>query len=266
MARIVGVLASVACFCWLSLVAISAGRAAEPAAKSGLVRVAVFEGGGVSKGVENVLKALGDYSDLTVSRIKPEEIRTSALEKFDVVLFPGGSGSKQGQALDEEGRKQVRRFVEQGGGYVGICAGSYLATCDYTWSLHILDAKVVDRQHWARGTGDVELKVTAPGKTLLGLSSDTSTIYYHQGPLLAPAGDAKVPDFDTLATFAGDIAKNGAPKGVMPGTTAIAAGSYGQGRVLCFSPHPEKTESLRCLVHRAVVWANGPVESKSAAE
>ena len=262
MLRIFGAVAA-ACCNWLI---IGSAFAAEPATPAPVVRVAVFEGGGVSKGVENVLKVLGEHSDLKVSRIKPEGIRSAELEKFDVVLFPGGSGSKQGQALDEEGRQQVRQFVEKGGGYVGICAGSYLATCDYTWSLHILDAKVIDRQHWARGTGDVELKVTAPGKTLLGLKSDAPTIYYHQGPLLAPAGDAKVPDFDTLATFAGDIAKNGAPKGVMPGTTAIAAGSYGQGRVLCFSPHPEKTESLRNLVHRAVVWAHGPAEGKPAAE
>ena len=27
----------------------------------------------------------------------------------------------------------------------GVCAGAYLATCDYEWSLGVLDAKVVDR-------------------------------------------------------------------------------------------------------------------------
>lgn len=44
----------------------------------------------------------------------------------------------------------------------------------------------------------------------------------------------------------------------MPGTTAIAAGRYGEGRVLCFSPHPEKSEATPEVLARGVRWAAGP--------
>ena len=41
----------------------------------------------------------------------------------------------------------------------------------------------------------------------------------------------------------------------MPNTPAMIAGGFGQGRVICFSPHPEYTDSLRGMIARAVKWA-----------
>jgi hypothetical protein len=38
----------------------------------------------------------------------------------------------------------------------------------------------------------------------------------------------------------------------MVGTTAIARGRFGQGRVICFSPHPEMTEGLDSFVEHAI--------------
>lgn len=101
------------------------------------------------------------------------------------------------------------------------------------------------------------MKLTTNGRKLLGVDDEKVTIYYHQGPLLAPAEKPDLADYESLGTFASEIAKNGAPKGVMPGTTAIAAGSFGKGRVWCFSPHPERTEGLQKMVHRSIVWAAG---------
>jgi hypothetical protein len=218
------------------------------------IRVAVYNDIGVSKGVDNVLTVLAKYPDLRVKQVKAADIRSGILGNFDVLLHPGGTGGGQGKSLGADGREQVRGFVQKGGGYVGICAGAYLATGDYPWSLHILDAKVIDKTHWARGFGNVAVMLTKKGQQLLSHPGEEVTIYYHQGPLLAPGEDSKIPDFDTLGFFSGEIAKNGAPKGVMPGTTAIAAGQFGKGRVWCFSPHPERTEGLQGMVYRSIQW------------
>jgi len=172
-----------------------------------------------------------------------------------VLLMPGGSGSKEANSLGEKGREQVREFVRQGGGYVGICAGAYLATCDYPWSLHILNARVVDKEHWDRGNGKVEITLSQRGRELLGAQHEVVSIEYAQGPLLAPANHKGLPDYDTLATFRTQVAKNGAPRNVMPGSTAVAAASFGKGRVLCFSPHPEETDGLHKLLVRGLAWA-----------
>ena len=237
------------------------GRGEEPPvearrpAASTQIKVALYAGDGTGRTVEHVERALTSDSRIAVRRLLPDDIRAGRLSEFDVLVQPGGSGSGQAKALGDEGRQKIREFVNQGGGYIGVCAGSYLATCDYEWSLGILDAKVVDRKHWARGFGPVDVGFTDAGRSRFGLEKQDLTIYYHQGPLLAPADNPEIDDFKPLATFAGDIAKNGASPGVMPGTTAIAAGRFGRGEVVCFSPHPEKTAGQERLLIEAVLSA-----------
>ena len=144
-----------------------------------------------------------------------------------------------------------------------MCAGAYLATCDYEWSLGVLDAKVVDRKHWNRG---LRRSADRAGREVEGLcwasSPKKSPIYYHQGPLLAPASNPDIPDYEELAKFETEIVKNGASPGVMTGCTAIAIGSFKEGRVLCFSPHPEHDEPTEPMLVKAVQWAASGKPSK----
>jgi len=232
----------------------------DPHRRTEEIRVAVYNDVGVGRSIKELMSVLEKADELDVQKITAEDIRGGALDEYDVVIHPGGSGSKQGKQLDAEGREAVRSFVRKGGGFIGVCAGAYLASADYPWSLHILDAKVLDRKHWARGTGTVRIGLSDEGRRILRDDSQNVSIYYGQGPLLAPAADPSIPDFVPLGTYETEIAKNGAPSGVMVGTTAIAAGQFGRGRVLCFSPHPEKTDGLGSFVHRAVEYVAEPAE------
>lgn len=218
------------------------------------IQVAVYQGAGTSDSREKLVKVLRTQARFKVRDVTVDDIRSGKLKECHVLIQPGGGGGVQGRALGEEGRRQIREFVKSGGGYVGVCAGAYLATCDYDWSLNILDAKVVDRKHWNRGFGTVEISLSPHGREFFGIDRERLSIYYHQGPLLAPAENPDVPDFDSLAKFETEIAKNGAPTGVMPGCTAIASGVFHKGRVLCISPHPELTDGQEQLLLRGVDW------------
>ena len=222
------------------------------------IRVAVFDGDGAGPSTEQILTSLKDAKGrkVVITRITPKQIQEGGLAKVDVLIQPGGSGGKQGRALEESGRKAVRDFVRGGGGYLGVCGGAYLATNDYDWSLDLIDAKVVDRRHWARGKGTVKLQLSPAGTKFFGQESDELTIYYAQGPLFGrQEWDAPdVPDYESLAVFATEIAKNGAPQGVMARTSAAVRCEYGSGRVFCYSPHPELTEGLGHLIPLAVRW------------
>ncbi len=226
----------------------------DPQRRTDEVRVAVYSDVGVGRSIKELLSVLEKAGRLHVQKITAEDIRGEVLDDYDVVIHPGGSGSKQGKQLDKNGREAVRSFVRKGGGFIGVCAGAYLASADYPWSLHILDAKVLDRKHWARGTGTVRIGLSDEGRKILHADSRSVSIYYGQGPLLAPAADPNIPDYVPLATYETEIAKNGAPSGVMIGTTAIVVGQFGRGRVFCFSPHPEKTDGLGPFVHQAIEY------------
>ena len=232
--------------------------AAPVLAEDNPIRVAVFQGEGVGQSSLRLIEALKaeDEAAFKITRLTAEEIRGGKLSDFDVLVHPGGSGSAQGKALGEKGRQVVKKFVRDGGGFLGVCAGAYLATNDYSWSLDLIDAKVVDRRHWARGKGTVTLRLSPTGAKFFQHDRGELSIFYAQGPLLARRewDDPKVPDYESLAVFATEIAKNGAPRGIMPGTSAAVRAQYGSGRVFCFSPHPELTEGRHHLIPLAVRW------------
>ena len=199
------------------------------------IRVAVFQGAGVGPSCENLIAALtaDTGGKFRISRLFAEQIRDGKLADVDVLVHPGGSGSKQGEALGEQGRLAVRKYVRAGGGYLGVCGGAYLAANDYQWSLNLIDAKVVDKKHWARGKGTVTLRLSPQGSEFFQHADREMAIHYAQGPLLArrERDDPEVPDYESLAIYATEMAENGAPRGVMAGTSAVVRCEFGTGRV-----------------------------------
>lgn len=235
---------------------------ADPAKPSGQIAVGLYQDKGADPSATDLLRALQKFEQASITYLTAEQIRAGALTGLDVLIHPGGSGGGQGRNLDEPGRERIRGFVRDGGGFVGICAGAYLATSHYPWSLHILDAKVVDTQHWKRGVGTVEIELTPAGREALRAANRRFRIHYANGPLLAPANRPEIEDYEALANFKTEIATNGAPKGVMLGTTAIARGRFGQGRVICFSPHPEMTAGLEVFLKEAIEYVRTNREGK----
>jgi putative intracellular protease/amidase len=237
-----------------ALLAVGAAPASE-AAPAKALRVALYDAeGSFGRGVPRVSELLGRETGIKVVTVKPADIEAGALDGMDVVIFTGGSGSKQAGALGEAGRVKVREFIERGGGYVGICAGSYLACSGFSWGVKVLDAKTASPK-WRRGAGTVKLEFTARGREIFGGPEGLFDVRYVNGPILVPAGEAALPDFEPLAFFRTELAENDTPKGLMVNTPAIVAGTCGQGRVICSSPHPEQTEGLEHFVARAVRWA-----------
>lgn len=221
----------------------------------GKIAVAVYEGhGATGDGVLDVLRELKPRPETMVTLVTDQDIRMGVLQHFDAVVFSGGSGSSQGDSLDEVGRAAVRTFVEGGGGYLGICAGSYLALSDFSWGLGIINAKTKSPL-WQRGEAIVEMELSAAGVELFGAQHATTAIQYANGPIIEPAGREDLPPYDVLAWFRTEVALNGTPPGIMVDSPAMVSAAYGAGRVVLFSPHPEKSLELSYMVTRAVTWA-----------
>lgn len=227
-----------------------AGSPSEP------VKVAIYNhSGDAAKAPKTLMKFLVPESGFQCTVVTPAEIREGILADFDVLIMPGGSGSAQSKNLEEKGRDVIREFVKEGGGYVGICAGSYLASSHYEWSLGIINAKVWNRSHWARGTGQVSMCLSPAGCKLLENEGESLEVYYGQGPLLVPDNKPDLPGYEVLATYTTEIAKKGAPEGAMIDTHAIIRTMYGNGRVICFSPHPETASGPNHIMAEGIRWA-----------
>ena len=227
-------------------------------ARQSTIKVGVYATGGVGlKGLIQLDRLLTPEHGFTLRRVCGADIRDGSLAQFDVAVFPGGSMRGQAKSLQTTGLDAVRTYVRGGGNFVGICAGAYLASNNYDVSLHILDADVIDRKHWARGRGEVPVEFTAKAASRLGISKPRHSMYYANGPIYQASGDPELPDFQVLARFRGEVTKEGVPGGVMPGTPAIVLSKYGAGRVLCSSAHPELTQGLDEMLRQLIRTAAG---------
>lgn len=217
------------------------------------VRVALYDSTGTSgKGVPRITKLLGERDDVELVRVCGRDIRNGILRQFDCVIFSGGSGSGQAKGLKASGRKAVSRFVKDGGGFVGICAGSYLACSGFEWGLGLLQMKTRSSK-WRRGRGMVRMAMTEKGEAIFGsLSADE--ILYANGPILESTARKGAMRLEPLAHFQTELAENGTPPGIMKGSPSIVGGDCGKGRAICFSPHPEQSKGFEDWVARAVQW------------
>lgn len=221
------------------------------------LKVGIYSGPGAPEGgVDNVTNVLKPYPQISVVKLSAEEIGTLNLSAYDVLVFPGGTGSGQAKGIGEAGAKNVREFVSNGGGYVGICAGAYLACSNFSWGLGILNAGTVSSK-WRRGQGVVDLEMTESGPTVLGDAKGTFKVRYNNGPILKPWTRTDLPAYTPLTLFRTEMALNDTPVGVMVNSPAQAVATFGKGRVFVSSPHPENTPGLENLIPRGVIWAAG---------
>jgi glutamine amidotransferase-like uncharacterized protein len=227
------------------------------------VRLAIFEDEGTDKHcVVGYERAVREYLSVIYDRVSANDIREGILNGFDAIIIPGGSAGAQAKSLEDKGLIAIRDFVRGGGGYIGFCAGMYLALGYGRDKLDMIGADLIDGEHWARGKGVVPVQLNKQGKAILG-DIDAVHLYYENGPIIEIDSSSWLPPLTTLGTYRGEIRDNKEAEPVMNGSPAIVASHYGTGRVICFSPHPELTCEMGDMVMNAVLWAKRQPEEKS---
>lgn len=180
-------------------------------------------------------------------------ILAGVLDRCSLVAFTGGRARRQATQLGEQGRNAVRGSVSRGCGYLGICAGAYLATAGYSWSLGLLNVRTVSPK-WRRGKRPLRLHFTRTGARLCGDAVTQQPILYNNGPIVRAADGDGSSRTVVLATYAEEVSEHGTPPGIMVGSPAAFCGRYGQGRVCCFGPHPEQSPGWEDVLGLAAAW------------
>jgi putative intracellular protease/amidase len=60
--------------------------------------------------------------------LRSEDIRAGGLNRYRMIFVPGGWASNKTEVLGMKGMEEIRRFVAEGGSYLGICGGAGMAT------------------------------------------------------------------------------------------------------------------------------------------
>lgn len=91
--------------------------------------VGIFNGAGTCDGCAETVATFFSAQGDKVVYLNEHTLSANKLAHMEVYVQPGGSDDidETLDALSSEQVKAIREFVEEGGSYLGICAGAYLA-------------------------------------------------------------------------------------------------------------------------------------------
>jgi glutamine amidotransferase-like uncharacterized protein len=170
----------------------------------------------------DLLKSTGKYNVHMYGRDSFPKIDGKYLFfKADCIVFPGGDGdSDQFDEFLYTYKSQVRKYVKEGGRYLGICMGSYFAGSHY---FNLLDTNIGYTQYVKRPNSTVNK--TSPSIVKLNWKGEEKEMYFHDGAAFyfkkEPVESVKI-----YGTY-----KNG--------DIAAMIQSYGEGKIGVIGPHPE---------------------------
>ena len=191
--------------------------------------------------------------DLTILNAK--DIRAGKLDGLQLLVCPGGGSTKQIAAMAEDGVARVKQFIEDGGSYLGICAGSY-NTMNHKGRMELLP---FDYNYAAAGKlADLAIDFNEEGAKLLGIKPGRHIARYHGGNIMHPTEPSdKMSDAKVLAVFKNSVSNyDKAPYNYMD-TPSVVFGRYGKGKVLASSFHPESYESTHDIALGYVLALTG---------
>ncbi|MEC4338285.1 BPL-N domain-containing protein [Stenotrophomonas pavanii] len=204
------------------LLAMGMGLAVQASADAPVIAVYRGDAGcpGCSEAVEQAIhRSRPDYHVVFVGPGEAVDVDSLATSRYRAYVQPGGGQDIDAAmaAVGEEGAAVIRRFVDAGGTYIGLCMGAYLAGASHLGLLaQDLDAEAGRPGFPVQDEDDAVIPVVWDGRR--------QTVYFQDGPYLPKA--PRDQGFKVISRYTnGDI--------------AAASYRYGKGRVVLSGPHPE---------------------------
>ena len=241
------------------LAAATAGAAPAPAAKPAgkKVRAAFYaDTGSRGAGMLQLARVLAHAPGIELLPVTSRDLRRGELKKFDLLVVPGGKVVIQYPGIGKEGAEAIKAFVRGGGSYLGICAGCFDALPSEN-RLGLLPFENIPRA-WGRDSR-ATVEISKEGAAVLGIAPGRRRVSYNGGPIVRrvkgpwPHGDGQA-----LAFYKSTVSGPDRPahKDFFD-APAIICGTYGKGKVIGISFHPEKLPDTEEIVTGAVYAVTG---------
>ena len=191
-------------------------------ASAGLTPVLLFNGTGTSPSDVTALESILKAEHLHYAKIDSPQLNgttESHMRQYRLLIVPGGNFEQIGNRLTANTTMNIRKAVQNGLSYLGICAGAFFAGNSPYNGLNLTSGvRFGFYSAETRGLRKAAVAIT----TAVGETFDQ---YWEVGPELNGWGAAvgKYPD----------------------GTAAIVQGSFGKGWVILTGVHPEAPATWR---------------------
>ncbi|MES2856490.1 MAG: BPL-N domain-containing protein [Bdellovibrionota bacterium] len=172
---------------------------------------------------EKAVRVLG----LTVDYVSASEVTPEVFENAVLWVQPAGNAISAANALGEKRLAMIREFVKQGGGYLGFCAGAFLADTtvdDYgkVTGIGLLPFPTADYE--VNDTDNIDM-------VWMNWRGDRRHVFFNGGATFE-IGLAH-PAVDVIATYGPDR---------KPATIHT---QYGKGQVVLTGAHPESPQTWK---------------------
>jgi len=184
----------------------------------------IYRGPGACKGCPETVSRLLNKMGMETRYIRPGQFTSDRLSQASLYVQPGGSDYVDDtmKALSKPEVTVLRTYVHDGGRYLGICAGGYLAG---EWA--------EDPDRFVAGFGLIPGPVNEESKNRqarvepIDWSGKLYGLYFQDGPMF---DISHIPGAQIWATYA------------RTGHVAALIAPFGKGRVGLIGPHPEAEE------------------------
>ncbi|MBC7692601.1 MAG: hypothetical protein H7222_12630 [Methylotenera sp.] len=188
--------------------------------------ILIFQGSATAYGDAESLQTIADahgLSSVIRNSSQMDQMTVEELATFGAIVWPGGYAGQMSDSLKASTRRNIQAAVkERGVGFVGFCAGAFIAISpDTKWGFSLIAQPTLPYYH-------LEDEGTDTAMVSVNLSDGTKrNLVWWGGPTL--------PEFP-----GGVIARYGDT-----GQPAIAQAWAGNGLMILSAPHPEAPESWR---------------------
>jgi len=190
---------------------------------------------------EDCIKAtmnMFQWMGYSVKYVTAENINTQGLDNFKILCIPGGDMYQYGRDISSKGKENIKNFISNGGGYIGICGGAYFTGEKVIWRGSQLPMTPLgifpgttqgpfDEIIPYPDYGMCKVNIVDSIHPITESEPDSAWILYYWGPAFIPNDNAEI---DILGKY--NIGNK----------VSIAAFNYGSGRVFIIGPHPEFEE------------------------
>jgi len=207
--------------------------------------------------------------NVSYEEITQAQIAAGDLAKYDLLLVTGGDGDSVAAAIGPDGGTAIEAYVAAGGGYMGLGGGAFVAPQGYTPETEYLEIINLKVDYPALNHGEGQLIVKPNSGTVItdGMQIGKNYIAYGVNPPALSTGDSTDPNMGTVINavkFVSNPTNNLEPgqTGInMTGTPAVAAASYGSGRVVISGIQPQIKDcqpvEMNYLLGRMLLYAAG---------
>lgn len=211
------------------------------------LNVAYYNSSGAMWQENIVIPNLIQWIGCNLTRVNGQDIKDGILDYMDILIFPGGEPPLYMAEVGVDGKAKIQEFLDNGGGYMGFCAGTFYASSYTSWKglagadplleapdelLELYDGTAVGHifeivDFPVPGYAMTEINFETKNHMITNGQPDTMTFWYGGGPYFDLNGTDEV---TVLGTY--DVIDK----------PAMICFDYGQGKVFLSGPHPEFEE------------------------